>query len=104
MLFCRLAQYRAEAYGRCMSTKVALATELRRALGEMLALQAQGGLHPKLSKAQGFVDGYMRAMLDSRMMTQEEMLKLVAEERARARGPSTRESAGDDYGFSRALA
>lgn len=86
------------------SAKANAALELKRALAESLALQAQGGFHAKVSKAQGFVDGYMRAVLDAKLMTQDELLRLVAEVRAAARGPATVEIPSEQFAFSRAIA
>jgi hypothetical protein len=72
-------------------TKAGSIAELRRALRESLTLQNQGSTFPKLSRAQGYVDGYMRAILDSGVCTQRELLAVVAEERARMNGPATGE-------------
>jgi hypothetical protein len=85
-------------------SKSALVLELRRALAEMLTLQASGGLHTKISVARGFVDGYTRALLDAQLMTHEELLRIVGEERAKARGPATLEAQGESFAFSRAVA
>lgn len=84
-------------------SKSTLLQELRRALAEMLTLQAAGGLHTKLSVARGFVDGYTRALLDAQLVTHEELLRVIGEERAKARGPATTE-AGESFAFSRAVA
>ncbi len=86
------------------SAKALVAVELKRALSESLALQAHGGLHAKLSKAQGFVDGYMRAILDAKILTQDELLKLVAEVRSQVRGPGTVELPSERFAFTRAIA
>lgn len=86
------------------SAKALVAVELKRALSESLSLQSQGGFHAKVSKAQGFVDGYMRAVLDAKIMTQDEMLKLVAEVRSQARGPATVELPTERFAFTRAIA
>jgi hypothetical protein len=85
-------------------SKSALLQELRRALAEMLTLQAGGGLHTKLSVARGFVDGYTRALLDAQLVTHEELLRVINEERAKARGPATAETTGESFAFSRAVA
>jgi hypothetical protein len=73
-------------------TKADMLTELSRVLREVLALQNAGAAHPKLARAQGFVDGYMRALLESGAATQRELLTLVAEERRRTNGPATAEA------------
>ena len=86
-------------------TKPESVAQLRKALREMLLLRSQGSNFPKLSKAQGFVDGYMRALLDGRLATQQELLAIVAEERALANGPACAEAdAEESFGFVRATA
>lgn len=66
-----------------------LLDELRVLLRVSLRLQKQGAFYSKLSHAQGQVDGYMRALLDHRLATRAEILRVVAEERAAANGPAT---------------
>ena len=67
--------------------KAELISELRRALHDMLTLINRGAAGPKLARAQGFVDGYMRALLDAKLATQRELLAVVAEERSNINGP-----------------
>lgn len=74
-----------------MRRKSEMLAELQQMLNEALSLQAAGTGYSKLAKAQGAVDGYMRALLDSGMATKQELLELVASERARVNGPATRE-------------
>jgi len=74
-----------------MRSKVELIAELRRLLHESFVARAQGGNHQRLSHAQGYADGYMRALLESGLTTQRELLTIVADERARVSGPATRE-------------
>lgn len=73
-----------------MGTQSDMLEDLRTSLRELFTLQAQGSTFPRLSKAQGFVDGYMKALLDSRLASQAELLRLVAEVREATRGPATR--------------
>ncbi len=49
-------------------------------------------LPPASPAPHGYVDGYMRAMLESGQATKHELLELVARERARVSGPATREN------------
>jgi len=70
-------------------TKQELVTELRGALREMLTLRNQGSTFPKLCRAQGFVDGFMSAILSANLASQAELLSIVAEERTRLNGPAT---------------
>lgn len=90
-------------------TKAESMAELRKGLRTMLALMNEGSTFPKLSRAQGWVDGYMRAMLDAKLATQRELLAVVAEERARMNGPATgqaheRDELAPVRGFARATA
>ncbi len=62
--------------------------ELRKMLRDVLTLRREGSLQPRLGRAQGIVDGYMRALLDGGLATKLELLALVAEEREAAEGPA----------------
>lgn len=86
-------------------TKTESIAQLRRALRDMLTLMNQGSTFPKLARAQGFVDGFMTALLEEGLVTQKDLLAIVAEERARLNGPaSTDVEADDEYAFVRATA
>jgi len=86
-------------------TKPESVAQLRKALREALALRNQGSTFPKLSRAQGYVDGYMRALLDGRLATQAELLAIVAEERTLANGPACGAADGEEsFAFVRATA
>jgi hypothetical protein len=74
-----------------MRRKSEMLAELKQMLNEALRVQSAGASYAKLAKAQGAVDGYMRALLDSGVATKQELLELVASERARVNGPATRE-------------
>ncbi|MBI4703265.1 MAG: hypothetical protein HY744_19280 [Deltaproteobacteria bacterium] len=63
---------------------------------ELLSEQERGSAGTRLSRAQGYVDGYMRAMLDAGDATGPELLALVGEERRHLHGPATRELAWTD--------
>lgn len=67
--------------------------ELRKMLREMFVAGERGAQEQRLARTRGYVDGYMRALLDSGRATKEELLELVAVERAAVRGPATREIA-----------
>lgn len=73
-----------------MRSKVEMMSELRKQLRECLLAQADGGSYTKLARNHGFVDGYMRAMLEGGQATKQELLELVATERARINGPALR--------------
>jgi hypothetical protein len=63
--------------------------ELRRLLHELFVATEQGVAQPRLSRAHGYADGYMKGILEAGIMTQREVLSVVAEERHRVAGPST---------------
>lgn len=74
-----------------MRSKADLIAELQLLLHDVFVARQKGESHPRLARAQGYVDGYMRVLLDSGQATQQELLTLVAAERARVSGPATRE-------------
>ena len=69
--------------------------ELRRLLHDLFTARSEGVNYPRLARAHGYVDGYMRALLESGHASKQELLELVAAERARVSGPATREIADD---------
>ncbi len=73
-----------------MRTKTELMTELQAMLRDVLAAKAAGGNHGRIARAHGYVDGYMRALLDLEIVTKTELLEAVAAERERASGPAMR--------------
>jgi hypothetical protein len=75
------------------SSKVDLLAELRRLLHDVFVARAEGATYSRLARAHGYVDGYMRALLESGLCEKQELLDLVAAERARVHGPATREIA-----------
>ena len=72
-------------------TTLNMLAELRKLLADALRLRNQGGAYAKLARTQGYVDGYMRAMIDSGSITQRDLLILVAEQREMVDGPATKE-------------
>lgn len=62
---------------------------LRKLLRDLFTARYQGVDGIRASRAQGYVDGYMAALLASGKINQREMLAIVSEERSRAAGPST---------------
>jgi hypothetical protein len=70
-------------------SKAEMLDSLRVLLREVLSLRSAGSTHPRLSRASGVADGYMRALLDSGLASQRELLGVVADERRAAGGPST---------------
>ena len=64
--------------------------ELRRMLHDLFLATEQGVAQPRLARAHGYADGYMKAMLQAGIVNQRELLTIVAEERGRVAGPATR--------------
>ncbi len=74
-----------------MASKATMHDELRKMLRDVFAARDAGTSYARMARAHGYVDGYMRGMIECGHATKEELLKLVAEERARVSGPATRE-------------
>lgn len=74
-----------------MQRKNQMLQELEVLLRDMLDMRYRGGDHARLAHAQGLVDGYMRALMESGMATRDELLAVVREQRAVLDGPATRE-------------
>jgi hypothetical protein len=70
-------------------SQVDMLSTLRALLHEALVLKSAGVPHARLTRANGAVDGYMRALLDAGLASQSELLALVAEERTALGGPAT---------------
>jgi len=77
-------------------TKTELLETLRGMVRDMLRLRREGGAYAKLARAHGYVDGYMRVLLESGMADHKALLALVADERQKFEGPSTRELTVDE--------
>jgi hypothetical protein len=48
----------------------------------------QGASYPRLLRAHGYIDGYMKALLEAGIATRQELLALVAGERSLLHGPA----------------
>ena len=72
-------------------SKTELLHNLRGMVRDMLKLRSDGGAYAKLARAHGYVDGYMRVLLETDVASHKELLALVADERRKFDGPSTRE-------------
>jgi hypothetical protein len=73
-----------------MRTKAEVLSELQTMIRDLIAAAAAGVGQSRIARAHGYVDGYMRALLDVGLTDQRELLKLVASERERANGPAVR--------------
>ncbi|MFT3763932.1 MAG: hypothetical protein QM820_00160 [Minicystis sp.] len=78
--------------------KAEMLAELSRLLHDLFTARSEGANYQRLARAHGYVDGYMRALLESGHATKQELLELVASERARVSGPATREIAAETAG------
>jgi hypothetical protein len=58
-------------------------------LKQVLKLRRAGASFARLGRAQAYVDGYMRALMESGLTDKQELLALVRAERAHADGPAT---------------
>ena len=76
--------------------KEELLENLRSMVRDMLRLRSEGGAYAKLARAHGYVDGYMRVLLESGIADHKALLALVADERRKFEGPSTREVAAEE--------
>jgi hypothetical protein len=52
-------------------------------------LRTEGVAYANLSRAHGYLDGYMRVLLETGLFSQRELLALISEERNRQHGPAT---------------
>jgi hypothetical protein len=75
---------------KAMRTKTEVLSELQTMLRDLLAAAAAGAGRARIARAHGYVDGYMRALLDLGVADQAELLQLVASERERVSGPAVR--------------
>jgi hypothetical protein len=71
-----------------MGTKSEMLSELKLMLNDLLAARTKGASYPRGLRAHGYVDGYMRALLDAGIVTRQELLAAVAEERLLVHGPA----------------
>jgi hypothetical protein len=74
-----------------MQQKTEVLNQLRSMLADVFAAKAGGESYGRLARAHGYVDGFMRALLDTNYVSKGELLEVVAQERERAAGPATRQ-------------
>lgn len=68
---------------------------LRSLLRETFRLQSEGANQPRLSQSLGYVDGFVRALVETGAADHRALLAIVRSVRAEARGPATA-LVGDD--------
>jgi hypothetical protein len=71
-----------------MPTKNQLTSELQALLHDFLIAKTKGVAYPRLARAHGYVDGYMKALLETGIFTKKELLAIVAEQRTAVHGPA----------------
>jgi len=72
------------------ASKTEMLENLRGMLRDVLRLRTEGVAYAKLSRAHGYLDGYMRVLLETGLFSQKELLALISEERNLHDGPATR--------------
>lgn len=77
------------------ASKSEMLQNLRMLLREAFRMRNQGAAYAKISRAQGYADGYMRMLLDAELVDQRELLRLIGEERCTVDGPATAEAEQD---------
>ena len=73
-----------------MRTKNEVLSHLRTMLNDVIRASAAGVAQGRIARAHGYVDGYMRALLDLGVTSREELLQVVASEREHVSGPAVR--------------
>ncbi len=73
-----------------IKAKAELLTELRGMLRDVFVAKAAGQEYGRLARAHGYVDGFMKVILDAGIATKAEVLEIVAAERERVSGPALR--------------
>lgn len=64
-------------------TKTELLSQVRALIADVTRARFDGGAHAKMMRAHGYADGYMRALLNTGLVDQAELLQLVSRERRR---------------------
>jgi hypothetical protein len=82
---------------RTKTSKGEMLDNLRVMLRDVFLLRTNGAAYARLARAHGYIDGYMRVLLETGLTDRRELLALVAEERERVSGPSTRELEGKAF-------
>lgn len=79
-----------------MRSKHEILDDLRDMVRDLFAARESGEAYPRLARAHGYVDGFMRGLLEADVASKEEILEIVAQERERASGPAIRALAEAD--------
>ena len=71
------------------TSKSEMLETLRAMLRDVFRLRMDGVAYARLARAHGYVDGYMRVLLETGIADKSELLEIVAEERNKVDGPAT---------------
>jgi hypothetical protein len=74
-----------------ITDKSEVLTKLRAMLTEVFCLRLRGASYAKLARAQGYIDGCMRLIIDTGIASERELLELVTEQRQKVEGPAVAE-------------
>jgi hypothetical protein len=77
------------------ASKTEMLENLRGMLRDVLRLRSEGVAYARLSRAHGYLDGYMRVLLETGLFSQKELLALISEQRNQHDGPATGIVKGD---------
>lgn len=72
-----------------MQTKAEMLGELKAMLRDVFKAREEGAAYARLARAHGYVDGYMRGLLETGVFTKGELLVIVADQRREVYGPAT---------------
>jgi hypothetical protein len=70
-------------------SKAQVLRDLETMLQDVLTAAESGRSYPRMARAHGYVDGFMRGLLDAGFVSKEELLSIVARQRTAAAGPAT---------------
>jgi len=70
-------------------SKAEVLRDLETMLTDVLQACESGRSYPRMARAHGYVDGFMRGLLDTGFVSKEELLAIVARQRTAAAGPAT---------------
>ena len=72
-----------------MNSKADMLVTLGSMLRDVFQLRREGVRQDRLARAHGYVDGYMRGMIETGVSTKGELLDFVAQQRRSVDGPAT---------------
>jgi hypothetical protein len=78
------------------NSKADMLVTLGSMLRDVFQLRHDGGRHDRLARAHGYVDGYMRGLIETGVATKGELLEFVGQQRRNVDGPATRVVSEDE--------